>query len=121
MRGMIENFLFKNESMDANIESKPIEVLYLNSVSFEIAFTGAPVGQFKIQISDSGKKWATINPENIAGEDGDLSENQPSGTPNEMMIILRKGDIEGVRYVRFVYERTSGTGELNVFFLARGA
>lgn len=121
MKGIIENYLFLKKSMGGNITSKPLEIPYLNSVGFEIDWTGTPEGSLKIEVSASGEDWYELDQDLFSSsKDGSFSQNQPSGSPDAMLLVVGADALDGVKYIRMSYERTSGEGDLTVYFLARG-
>lgn len=106
--------------MSASITSPVTAVQMVDNIAYQLNFTGAPVGTFSFQVSMDYEPgvgpnseprnpgtWITlpVTPAIVA-----------SGAPDSAFVDLNQ---QGTSYVRVVYNRTSGTGTLQVFVTAK--
>jgi len=105
--------------MSASITSSPVEVKLQDNVGIQLHWTGVPVGTFSVQVSANHQQdtngnvtqagqWVTlpISPAVTA-----------AGTPDDAYIDLNQ---LSANFVRIVYTRTSGTGSLEAYVVAKG-
>lgn len=110
--------LFTATSMATSLTSAPINIDQLSLVGFDIAWTGTPTGTFSIQVSnshtvDSGGNslaagnWTTLT----------LSTSvAAAGSADNAFIDI---DSISASWIRLVYTRTSGSGNLTAFLSAK--
>lgn len=104
--------------MGASITGPATIIKHLPGISYDIAWTGVPVGTFQVQVSNSyalnadgtvqnAGNWTTIPSSSFTG-----SYPVPSGSASNGFI-----DVVGTEAyaIRLVYTRTSGSGALTVF------
>jgi hypothetical protein len=93
--------------MSGSINSSQLDIGHLTNAAFEAVWTGSPVGSFKVEVSLTGNNWADLG----------VSISDAAGSAGSRVV-----NISGlaVKYIRFVYTFTSGTGTLNVYGSARG-
>lgn len=114
--------LVKNGDMSANIISPPTNINMLPGLSYDLQWTGAPVGTFSVQVSNSYSQnpdgsvqtpgqWSTLLPSSFQG-----TYPVPAGSPGNGFL-----DIVGTEaaWIRLVYNFTSGTGSLTVIPAAK--
>lgn len=110
--------LIDSVSMAASITSPVTIIQMLPGISYDISWTGAPVGTFQVQVSNSYSKdaggavknagnWTTLPTASFSG-----TYPVPVGTSGNGFL-----DVVGTEAcaIRLVYTRTSGTGNLTVF------
>ena len=85
----------------ATVTSLTTNVQYMDNVSYEAAWTGAPVGTLVVQGSHTGTNWNTIISASPA----------PAGTSSSQLFDLNQLSFP---LVRVLYTKSSGTGTLNV-------
>lgn len=109
--------LFEDADMDSGVlTSKSLKIAFLKYVCFQLAWTGTPVGTFKVQVSNDDETWIDYPNDLIQSDDGDLDDYQPNGSGDELMIEI---DHLGAGFCRLVYTPGSGAGVLNVVALAK--
>lgn len=98
-----------SQSMGASFNSTTIPLTQVGFLSIQAVWTGSPVGNFSLQVSDdqgtdpqgSGVvNWTTYTGSSSAagGADGDLTY---------------EVTVTGEKWIRLIYTRTSGTGTVN--------
>jgi len=106
--------------MSGNITSLPTNIEQISMLSYDIAWTGSPVGTFQVQVSNSyipaqvypnntpvnAGNWTTIPAADFQG-----NYPVPAGSASNGALDVA---ITGFTWVRLVYTSTSGTGSLNV-------
>lgn len=96
--------LSSTDLSNSTVTSDPIPAYMVSKLSIQIVFTGSPTGTFKLQGS-TDRGYGT--PSNWT----DLS--------NMSSAVTAAGDImwtvEGVKWVRMVYTKTSGTGTITSY------
>jgi hypothetical protein len=100
------------QSMGADIESEAISIEKLDNVGIELAFTGAPVGEFAVYGSNSKVNWGKLD---ITLDDGETVPSTADGSP----ILLGLPNLP-YEWIKIKYIRTSGTGTLNCWVHAKG-
>lgn len=90
--------------LTANFDFPEINILHVDRISFGIAWTGNPVGTVSIQTSNDGIDWTNIN-----------STMTPAGVPD---YDYEQEEVFG-RLVRLSYSRTSGSGTLKAYLVAK--
>lgn len=114
--------IISNASMASTITGPPTNINLLPGISYDISWTGAPVGTFSIQVSNTyvpntdgsvstTGNWTTLPSGSFSG-----TYPVPSGTPGNGFL-----DVFGTEaaWIRFVYTPTSGTGSLTVVASAK--
>lgn len=104
-------------SMATNIISPPTNINMLPGLSYDLQWTGAPVGTFAVQVSNSYSQnpdgsvqtpgqWSTLPTSSFQG-----TYPVPAGSPGNGFL-----DIVGTEaaWIRLVYTATSGAGNLTV-------
>lgn len=100
---LLNNSIVTNGDMSADINSTPTEIDEAVTYSIQAVFTGAPVGNMSLQLSNDvlypPTNWTTIDESTAAiTEAGTYAVNV---------------ELPGYSYVRLIYRSTSGTGTLN--------
>ncbi len=113
--------LLTNGDMSASLASNGENVNQIFMYSIQAVFTGAPVGSFKLQLSNdnvpmgiNGQDPAinVVNWVDYTGSDAAIT------AAGNFMWIISDG---GYQWVRVVYTRTSGTGTCNILYNGKGA
>jgi len=105
--------------MSGNLTSDPVDVRNLIVASFQIVFTGAPVGTMKLQCSNDVYEY--LKQPGI----------QPAATnwtdvADSALSVTAAGDIVynltslGFDQIRVVYTRSSGTGTMSIRMVGKG-
>lgn len=103
--------------MATSITSPPTFIGQIPGLSYDLTWTGAPVGTFSVQVSNTYRQdsygtvvnagsWNTLPPSAFTG-----TYPVPSGTPGNGFL-----DVVGTEaaWIRLVYNYTSGSGNLTV-------
>lgn len=104
--------IFVNASMASTLHSSPINIRQLSFVGFDINWTGAPVGTFSVEVSNTYQQ----NPNGsvrVAGNWTALTLSAPiaaTGAADNAFIDI---DAISASWIRLSYNSTSGTGNLN--------
>ena len=109
-------------SMASTITSPPTNINRLAGISYDIVWTGVPVGTFQVQVSNSytqnedgttanAGSWSTLPTSSFQG-----TYPIPAGSPGTGFL-----DVVGTEaaWVRLVYTASSGTGALTVIPAAK--
>jgi hypothetical protein len=112
-------YLLTNASMAVQQIAGPSNIEQVSCISYDISWTGAPVGTFAIQVSNTyvpnpspgnlplnPGTWTTI-PQNVFTG----VYPTPAGTPSNGALDF---DVTGFTWVQLVYTPTSGSGSLTV-------
>lgn len=101
-----------NGDMSASITSSPTILAQKNGCGYDVQWTGAPVGTFSVQLSNTYSIDAEGNVSNPGAWASVTLSNSitAAGSPDNAFINL--AGLEAYA-VRLVYTRTSGTGTLN--------
>ena len=105
--------------MSASITSSATNINFLDNASIQLNFTGAPVGTFAVQGSLDYSPGINNDPLANAGNWVDLPLSvtpTASGSPD---VILMDLSMLPFPWIRVVYTRTSGTGSLNYYIVAK--
>lgn len=112
-RPIIKPFpVFSSSSMATSLTSPATIISNLSGVGYDIAWTGAPVGTFSVQISNT----VTLNAQGAVATAGSWttltlsSSIAAAGSADNAFINL--AGVEAYA-IRLVYTRSSGTGTLN--------
>lgn len=111
--------IFTNASMGADATSLVVPVAYQDNIGFQLDWTGAPVGDFEFQISIDHLQDA----QGVVTHEGNwitvpvTPTITAAGVADQAFVDLNQ---MSATYVRVVYSRTSGTGTLNGFAVAKG-
>lgn len=104
--------IVSGQSMAANYTSPTIDVNQVYGLSFQAVFTGSPVGSFKLQVSSQDvpstgdvTEWSDVAD----------SETAISAAGN---VFYNVTDVF-FHWVRIVYTFSSGTGSLNISYMAK--
>jgi len=102
-------------NMASNINMKPFYLGHICNFSVQLVFTGAPVGQFKLQLSnDPGQPSAAGDSQKYVGVDNwtDIAGSQQaiSAAGNHAYQF----ENAGFTWCRVVYTATSGSGTITV-------
>lgn len=92
--------MLTNGDMASSVNSENAQVSLVTGFSIQSVFSGAPVGNLKLQVSNDGTNFY-----DYPGSSANISS---AGT-----IIWNVGDVY-FQWVKVVYTRTSGTGTLNI-------
>lgn len=104
--------IFTNTSMTTTVHSAPENISQVSYIGFDISWTGAPVGSFSVEVSNTFQLYPGGQTE-AAGNWTALTLSAPvaaAGTSGNAFI-----DIDGVSstWIRLTYTAASGTGTLN--------
>jgi hypothetical protein len=105
--------------MGTSITSDPVEIKNQDNIGIQLHWTGAPVGAFDIEISSNYREDMEGNVQN-AGNWVTLPLSPAitaSGSADDAYIDLNQ---MSAMYMRIVYTRTSGTGSLDAYVVAKG-
>lgn len=110
-------YVFTNQQMTTSSTSPATNLEVTSCISYDLQWTGAPVGTFQVQVSNTyvpsaapgnlpnnPGNWITIPSTNFQG-----NYPTPSGTPSNGALDI---DVTGFTWIRLVYTATSGTGSL---------
>lgn len=122
-RPHIQHFpVITNGSMAGNLTSSVTILDQIPGISYDVAWTGTPVGVFTVEVSNTYRQ----NPDGTAAVAGNWTAlplilfngnfPTPAGSASNGMIDV---PITQIFAVRLVYTRTSGSGTLNVVATAK--
>ncbi len=110
-------YVIKNGDMSGNITSPATNIEQLSCISYDLQWSGAPVGTFQVQVSNTfvpsaapgnlpvnPGNWTTI-PSTVFVGNYPVAAGVPSGGALDF-------DVSGFSWVRLVYMAVSGTGAL---------
>lgn len=106
-------------SMGATITGDPIEIKNQDNIGIQLHWTGTPVGAFSIQISSNYRQDIEGNVQ-VTGNWVTLPLSPAitaAGSADDAYIDLNQ---MSAMYMRIVYTRTSGTGTLDAYVVAKG-
>lgn len=109
---LVPHSVVTNGDMSASITSQVTVIQRISGNSYDVSWTGAPVGTFSVQISNTYSENVDGSVRN-AGNWATVTLSSPitaAGSPDNAMINLAGLECYAVR---LVYTRTSGTGTLN--------
>lgn len=112
--------IFTNQTMGATVSSSPLSIATMSLVGFDISWTGAPVGTFSIEVSNTYEQFPGGQVK-TAGNWTALTLSAavaPAGTPSNGFIDI---DSISATWIRLTYTRTSGTGVLNATVSGKSA
>ena len=92
--------VLEDASMAADATSESVDVAEAIVFAVHGIWTGDPVGSFIVEAGNDDQNFVTIDISSTGGAD------------NQRLLNV---DRAGYRYVRVRYERTSGSGTLNVY------
>ena len=94
-------------SMAGSLTSSTTNVAYTDNIGYHCVWTGSPVGTITVEASIDGTNWdsLTLNPTISTG-----------GAASSTLISLNQVPYE---MLRVKYNRTSGTGTLNVVVMTK--
>ena len=96
--------LVADGDMSADIISQALPISWMSGVSFEVSWTGSPVGVFTIEGSNSGANWEAID------------FGSAIDTTDVTKLHLINASLLQFASIRFHYARTSGSGTCNVWY-----
>lgn len=99
--------LMTDGSMAGNLTTDPVDVVYSDNVGFQLIFTGTPTGTFQCQGSIDNVNWTNLEFSTV-----------PSATGAADTHLFNLNNVP-YRKLRVGYTRTSGTGTLNVWVMAK--
>lgn len=116
-----------NESMASNIVSSVSDIQILDNIGFHLLFTGAPTGNFQIEVSvdyaeDTLKnvtnpgEWVPVVLEYWNGAAITQDVSIPASVGSPIYIDL---NFVSAPYIRCSYTATAGTGTLNAYITAK--
>lgn len=116
-------YLLTNADMTATQTAGPTNIEQVSCIGYDIAWTGAPVGTFAVQVSNTYVPGPLNNLPNNPGTWTTLPNNSfqgtypvPAGSASNGALDI---DITGFSWIRLVYTPTSGTGALTVVVSAK--
>lgn len=98
------NVLKDGDMSLASLTSASSTVKYMDNVSYQVSWTGAPVGVIDVELSNDGSNWSPLN----------LAISTAGGSPQFIDV-----NQTGAAMVRLTYTRNAGTGVLNVVMTAK--
>lgn len=107
------------QSMASGITSSAVEIKSQDNVGVQLHWTGTPTGAFDIQISSNHRQDAEGNIQ-VPGNWISLVLNPTitaSGSADDAYVDLNQ---MSALYMRIVYARSSGTGTLDAYVVAKG-
>lgn len=93
--------------MSGDLVSLEVNVKHLDDCAFDLIFTGTPTGDFSIEATIDGETWTALD----FG-----TPIQATGSAGNHLINL---NLVPFFKLRVAYDATSGSGELNVYFMAK--
>lgn len=103
-------------SMATSLTSNPVPIMYEDSVSIQLNYTGVPVGTFQVQGSlDYAPVGGLYAPTGNSGNWANLTLSPVPTASGAADVILLDLYALSFPYIRVVYTRTSGTGVLNTY------
>ena len=94
-------------SMSGDITSDPVDVLYSDNVGVQLVFTGTPTGNFYVQGTIDGSTWTALDFGTIPTAAGAAGDH-----------LLNMNNLP-YQQIRVFYDRSSGTGTLDVYVMAK--
>ncbi len=92
----------------ATLTAGPQTIPYLDNVAFQANWTGAPTGDFAVEASLDGVNYVGIPMS---------APVTAAGSPDVAMFYLYQLPFQ---YVKVVYTKGSGTGSLDIYWMAKG-
>lgn len=104
------------------VASKGVNIALGSNIAIQAVWTGVPVGDFKIQISNDIVEENTIPTQDPASNVVNWSDYTGSlqaagGAPGNWTWLDKNA---GYHWIRLVYTRTSGTGSVSATFNGKG-
>lgn len=100
-------------NLESGFNSIPYQVYYLIGFSFDFEWSGNPQGKIYLECCNNDEKTlSTATWKRIPETDIKLKGTSGKFTLNVSFVQFR--------HVRFVYERTSGAGQLSTYFIGKG-
>jgi hypothetical protein len=99
--------LLVDGDMSGDLTSDPVDVTYSDNVGMQLIFSGSPTGVFYVQGTIDGSNWSNLS-----------FDTTPTAAGSADTHLLNMTQIP-YRKVRLFYDRTSGTGTLNVHVMAK--
>jgi len=87
-------------SMAGDSVSSSVDCLFMEVISFQFVWTGAPTGSIDIELSNDGISWTPANVDAV----------DPAGAASSSILEVETSS----RYARSSYVATSGSGTLTV-------
>lgn len=116
-----------NASMASNVTSPVTDVQFLDNIGIQLDFSGAPVGNFQVQVSADYSQDMNGNVQNVGswvpliltyfnGSTFTSSPNVPTSVGSPIYLDLNQ---LSTPYIRIMYISTSGSGTLNAYLTAK--
>ena len=108
VKGVINPYqVIDSPDMTVSITSRPTVVLGQDNVSYQVSYTGSPVGEFFVEASNDGINWASLT---------FVTPITTGGSPNPFLI-----NINQIPYaqIRLRYAPDSGSGTLSAVVAAK--
>lgn len=111
----------------ASITSSTTDIQFLDNIGIQLNWTGAPVGNFQVQVSadhnqdlsgnvSSSGNWIPVIVSYWTGSAVATGVSIPTSVGSPIYLDLNQLSSP---YIRIVYARTSGSGTLNAFITAK--
>lgn len=97
------NFVASGD-LSADFTSVLVNILHVDRVAIEFAWTGTPTGVIEVQVSNTGNFWTPV----------DISA-APAGSAAGAFVEIETS----AKFVRVFFDRTSGTGTLSAHLTAK--
>ncbi len=98
-----EKFIVDGD-LSADFISVPVNILHIDRVAVELAWTGDPTGPFEVQVSNTGDNWETVDATAAA-----------AGSAGSAIVEIETS----CRLVRVFFDSTSGSGTLSSYLTAK--
>lgn len=116
-----------NESMVSNIISPITDLQFLDNIGIQLDFSGAPVGNFQVQVSADYSQdlngnvqevgsWVPLILTYFNGVSFTSSPNVPTSVGSPIYLDLNQ---LSAPFIRVAYYATSGSGTLNAYITAK--
>jgi hypothetical protein len=99
--------LVNAESMGADVTSSSFDITYTDNIGIQLIFTGTPTGNFYVQGTIDESNWSNLSFDATPTAAG-------AGDTHLLNISLAP-----YKKLRVFYDRTSGTGSLTVYVMAK--
>lgn len=101
-----------NTSMTTSVNGIPINAQQMSGLGFDISWTGAPVGTFGVEVSNTYTQSGQGVVENPGSWNSIVLSTVPAATGTSGSAFINVAEIQGL-WLRLTYTATSGTGTLN--------
>jgi len=99
--------LFVDADMSTNLYSEVVSIQYMNNIGIQIVWTGSPLGEFQVQLSNNRTDWEVLPLAPVPYADKSAGSH-----------YLDLNTLASV-YIRLAYIAGSGSGTLNSTITAK--